>query len=396
MPATVRNSTGYRRERSLIYCVGSLNLVNDNPYSAGVASGDCPFRVVPQPREFVGGRRRRSRTRGLACIVWSVVIAAVMPIVRAIRWQYLLDPVGPTRFGPVLRATIVGFAALALLPARAGDVIRPYLVARKEGLNAASVFATVVMERALDLVAVLTLLASFVWVFNGRASLPPADARRQSRYRPRVAAGVVIALMAVMWTLATHPERIGRLVARSGSTAPASRRPRLAGLARTFSEGFAVAREPARPGDRRRVVVSAVGEHRVSGVACHPRVRHSHAVPASFLIQAMLVIGVAVPTPGGVGSFHEAYRIAVTTFFHAPNDAAVRAAIVLHAVSFFTSLVPGVVIMAHDGMSVAGLGRLAGVARQKETAGTASIDSAQPMRQSQENREVPVLRPSGR
>jgi hypothetical protein len=110
----------------------------------------------------------------------------------------------------------------------------------------------------------------------------------------------------------------------------------------------------------------------------------------------MLVIGVAVPTPGAVGSFHEAYRIAVTTFFHAPNNAAVSAALVLHAVSFLTSVIPGAVIMARDGMSVAGLGRLAGVAHQepldsgterlargKETAG-ASAD------------EMPVLRPSGR
>ena len=29
----------------------------------------------------------------------------------------------------------------------------------------------------------------------------------------------------------------------------------------------------------------------------------------TFLLQALLVIGVAVPTPGAVGSFHEAYRI---------------------------------------------------------------------------------------
>jgi len=112
---------------------------------------------------------------------------------------------------------------------------------------------------------------------------------------------------------------------------------------------------------------------------------------ASFLVQAMLVIGVAVPTPGAIGSFHEAYRIAVTTFFHAPNSAAVSAALVLHAVSFLTSVIPGVVIMAKDGTSVAGLGRLAGVARQEpldmarstKTAG-ASAD------------EMPVLRPSGR
>ena len=110
-----------------------------------------------------------------------------------------------------------------------------------------------------------------------------------------------------------------------------------------------------------------------------------------FILLAVLVIGVAVPTPGAVGSFHEAYRIAVTAFFHAPNNAAVSAALVLHGMNFVTSVVPGVIVMTRERMSVAGLGRLAGVARQEpldsargqETAG-ASTD------------EMPVLRPSGR
>jgi len=152
-------------------------------------------------------------------IAWSIVIAAVMPVMRAIRWRYLLDPIGPTRFGPVLKATIVGFAALALLPARAGDVIRPYLVARSEGLSAASVFATVVMERALDLIVVLTLMASFVWLFDGRAILP-ASLVAGIQASATLAAAAVIALMAVMWTLATHPERIQRLVARTDRVLP--------------------------------------------------------------------------------------------------------------------------------------------------------------------------------
>ena len=49
------------------------------------------------------------------------------------------------------------------------------------------------------------------------------------------------------------------------------------------------------------------------------------------LMLALLVVGVAVPTPGGVGGFHEAYRLGATAFFGADNDAAVGAAIVLHA-----------------------------------------------------------------
>ena len=47
---------------------------------------------------------------------------------------------------------------------------------------------------------------------------------------------------------------------------------------------------------------------------------------------ALLVVGVAVPTPGAVGGFHEAFRLGATAFFGADNDAAVGAAILLHAV----------------------------------------------------------------
>ena len=61
----------------------------------------------------------------------------------------------------------------------------------------------------------------------------------------------------------------------------------------------------------------------------------------TFLLQALLVIGVAVPTPGAVGSYHEAYRIGVTTFFGAAEDAAVAAAIVTHAISYIPVVLTG-------------------------------------------------------
>jgi glycosyltransferase 2 family protein len=337
-------------------------------------------------------------------IIWSTLIGVVMPVVRAVRWRYLLDPIGPTRFGPVLRATIIGFAALALLPARAGDVIRPYLVARTERLSTASVFATVVMERVLDIIVVLTLLASFVWVLNGRAILPPGMLA-PIQASAALAGGLAAVLMVLMWTLATHPERIERLVASTDRMLPRRAAHTLARLARTFSEGFAVAREP------RDLAIAFVWSFPLWVSIAFQAWLVTRAfgivipVAGSFLIQAMLVIGVAVPTPGGVGSFHEAYRIAVTTFFHAPNNAAVSAALVLHAVSFVTSLVPGIVVMARDGLSVAGLGRLAGAAREGEGARDEPLDGARgkPLDVARGEKtagasadEMPVLRPSGR
>ena len=65
-----------------------------------------------------------------------------------------------------------------------------------------------------------------------------------------------------------------------------------------------------------------------------------------------LVVGVAVPTPGGVGGFHEAYRIGATAFFGADNDTAVGAAIVLHAISVVPVTLLGLLFMVQDGLNL--------------------------------------------
>ena len=49
----------------------------------------------------------------------------------------------------------------------------------------------------------------------------------------------------------------------------------------------------------------------------------------SFLLIALLVVGVSVPTPGGVGGFEAAVQIGLTSFYGVPNDRAVGAALVL-------------------------------------------------------------------
>jgi uncharacterized membrane protein YbhN (UPF0104 family) len=58
---------------------------------------------------------------GLACVVTLQTY-----VLRAARWQILLAPIGRARFGPAFRTTIIGFTASFLLPARIGEVLRPY------------------------------------------------------------------------------------------------------------------------------------------------------------------------------------------------------------------------------------------------------------------------------
>jgi uncharacterized protein (TIRG00374 family) len=301
-------------------------------------------------------------------------------VARAIRWQYLLAPVGPTRFRTAFRTTIIGFAALSLLPARVGDLLRPYLLARHENLSPPATFATVVMERVLDLLAVLALLAIYVWGFANPAALAPGTLT-PVKVSATIAGGVAVVLIALMWILATHPERIGSLVLVAGRVLPRPVAERLAAAASVFSSGFAASRSP---------------RNFIWGVAWSFPIWLAIATEAwavtkafginmpftgAFLLQALLVIGVAVPTPAGVGSYHAAYRYGVMTYFGSPENQAVAAAIVVHAVSFFPVVILGIIFMAQDGLSMGQLKELASEAREKEMPHTD---------------EVPILRKPGR
>ena len=72
---------------------------------------------------------------------------------------------------------------------------------------------------------------------------------------------------------------------------------------------------------------------------------------------APLVVGVAVPTPGGVGGFHEAYRVGATSFFGAENNTAVGAAIVLWAISMLPVALVALVFIVQDGLKIGSIAR---------------------------------------
>jgi uncharacterized protein (TIRG00374 family) len=318
----------------------------------------------------------------LDLLLLAVVFIAATLWIRTIRWRYLLAPIGPTRFRTVFRAGVIGFAALAILPARVGDLLRPYLVAKQDGLPVSATFATIIMERVLDLIAVLALMALYVWGFADTSTWKP-QLLGPIEVSAAIGSAAAIALLLLMWTLATHPERIGSLVHSTDRVLPARVAERLGHWASTFSSGFAVARNP------RGLFLSLFWSFPlwllIAAETWAVTKAFGIVMPfaGTFLLQAMLVVGVAVPTPGGVGSYHEAYRIGVTTFFGAPNDRAVAAAIVVHFLAFIPILLLGIVFMAQDGLSV---GRL------QELAVTPPTDDKETM----QSDEVPILRPSRR
>jgi len=302
-------------------------------------------------------------------LLGALVATALTYVIRAIRWQAMLQPIGPTRFSTAFRATVIGFTANFLLPARAGEVLRPYLLARREGLSATAAFATIILERLLDLATALLLFAAFVLLFD------PGVARADSAMYKAVQTGGLLAGvtsvvgLAVMFVLSGHPDWLGATVQRVTVLLPERMAHSVARLAQTFAEGLAVLRRP------RALVVSLLLSLPLwlsiaSGIWLVSRAFHM-TIPftGTFLLIALLVVGVAVPTPGAVGGFHYAYRVGTTVFFMAPSEQAVGAAIVLHAISFVPVSLLGLVYMVQDGLSLTRVRSLAESQRDAARAG---------------------------
>jgi uncharacterized protein (TIRG00374 family) len=302
---------------------------------------------------------------------WLLLSLASMFVnlaIRAWRWQYLLEPLGPASFGSAFRATAVGFAASSVLPARAGEVIRPYFLARHERMSATGAFATIILERLLDTLTVLVLLAAYVFVFESGLDVSTPVAFAAVKWAGATAAAGSLVVLAILFVLAGDPAKLGRTLTRLGRSLPSSFASLLGRIAEKFATGLGAIR---RPGRLLVAMLLSIPLWLCIGLgiwAAAMAFRLTVPFTGSFLLIALLVIGVAVPTPGAVGGFHEAYRVGVTVFFGAENDAAVGSAIVLHAFSIGPALLLGLMFAAHEGLSVAGMRQLADQAEPGRTA----------------------------
>jgi uncharacterized protein (TIRG00374 family) len=295
----------------------------------------------------------------LSLLALAVVMTLMTYVLRSVRWRYLLRGLGHVGLGNAFRATVIGFAASFLLPGRVGEFLRPYVLAKRENFSVTAAFATVILERVFDAVTVLAFFAVFLLATGPSAAQADPGVWRAVKAGGLGVAVSMAAVVVLFFFLAGHPEKLGRASMRIEKVLPGRIAHTIARLVQTFAEGLAVIRRP------QQVLLVMLWSIPLwlaiaSGIWLVTRAFHIDcSVVGSFLTMTILVVGVAVPTPGAVGGFHEAYRIAVTSFFGARNDTAVGAAIVLHAISFVPVTIIGIIFMAREGLTLGRMRRLA-------------------------------------
>jgi glycosyltransferase 2 family protein len=98
-------------------------------------------------------------------LVGSIPIALVGLMLRAIRWRVLLLPLGNPSIGVSFGSMMLGYLGNNLLPMRAGEVLRAYVLGRQTSISKSAVLATIVVERVVDGVVMILALSLLFLVF---------------------------------------------------------------------------------------------------------------------------------------------------------------------------------------------------------------------------------------
>jgi glycosyltransferase 2 family protein len=291
-------------------------------------------------------------------LVLVVLLTVVMYLIRAMRWRLLLPALKEAPVLDLFAITNIGFMAGLVIP-RAGEVVRPYLAAQRYKASVSAGFASIILERLMDLLTVLFLLAVYMF------ALPRPAAERSDAIMTTLRAGaglVFVGALAGAGFLAALRVEGGparRLLHWILGLLPRALGVKVRSLVDSFISGLDVF--GSSPAQWARLLAESLILWVLIGLIIHLNsVAFGFDIPfhTAFLIIAFLTVGVAIPTPGMVGGFHASYTLALTAIYGVDQGKAVAAGLVLHALQNLPVLILGLAFLGREGLSFGSMRRI--------------------------------------
>ena len=293
---------------------------------------------------------------------WGWLLAAACCVLssfvlRVIRWMRLMSPTKRNvRFADVFSATVIGFCAVALL-GRAGEFVRPYLVARRAGVPVAGQLSIWFLERFLDLSIILVLAGSAFGSMNWGAD---SELAAGARGAGRAMLGASAAAFAALFILPPFFDRFRKSVLRLAVPLPPRLRDRLGGALARFGEGLRGLR--GLPSAAHVFGSSAVMwlvlwlafDFMLRG--CLPDRSFDARQISAFM--GLLMAGSVVQVPGIGGGVQVAAVAALTGVFGVDEEPASVAAIVIWLTAFMLPVPLAPALLARQGLSLKALRQL--------------------------------------
>jgi hypothetical protein len=290
----------------------------------------------------------------------AIALALMTYVFRAFRWYYLLHELKRIHFNRLLPPIMIGFMGNALLPARAGEFIRAYLLSQKEKVKLTASLGTLVVDRMFDTFVLLMLIGG-VLMFYPLDEDVLMQATNRSLGQVRFFLGIVVtsgfaALVGFTVLLYYKKDLAARLLEKSMFFLPHRMRVAIISLFMSFTEGLHIFK------NWRHVLIAiliTVVQWIFNALAFYPLyyafgIEDKLNITSTAAVLASAAVGVSIPTPGYAGPFHFFIQTGLRLCNSTISDATAAAfALIAHATIFFPVVIIGIIYAFKEGVSLA-------------------------------------------
>ena len=279
----------------------------------------------------------------ISYVVFFIILIMLMQWLRSYRWGVILQPMEKIDQLSLFSVTSVGFLAIASIPARIGELARPYLISKRSSIKMSSALGTILVERVLDSFTVLAI-AMIVLFFT---DLPPWMIRSSIIF-------FLLALVTFCFIifLILRRDTALKLINIILSKLPGKFAHKIDKLIHHFIDGFQIITNIKLL--LYLFFLSAL-VWLVDVLAIYMLLKaFSFTLPvmASFVLMIILIVGIAIPTaPGYIGNWHFACVLALSLFGLAKVEA-LSFALVYHFLSMVIVVVLGVAFLPFNKFSI--------------------------------------------
>ncbi len=288
-------------------------------------------------------------------VLHGIALVYAAYVLRALRWKIFLKPVRPkvTAFA-LVPSMMIGFTGLALL-GRAGEFIRPYLVARRTDLSFSSQLAVWAVERTFDIGAFAVLIVLAIFLPSALQSIPHPEYYRQFRDAGFLLIMGVAGAAAAAVLIGRFGDAIAHWIENRSVRSASGFGHKLAQKVREFGTGLHTIHGPW---SLLWLTLLSVGIWYVTALA-YQEVTHSYGVDALEIPVSQLLIlmgasmaGSMLQLPAVGGGSQMATIATLSSVFDVPPEMAASCGILLWLVTFASVVPTGLILAHHERLSL--------------------------------------------
>jgi uncharacterized protein (TIRG00374 family) len=266
---------------------------------------------------------------------------------RSVRWQMLLLPIRRVEAGALFSSLMIGYLFNLILPAHLGEFVRAYMVNKKRAISASAVFGTIVIERIIDVFALLLLMALSFIVF------PFPDWVRKSGYITFVG---ILLLFFLLILMKRNRDRALQLFTKLATPLPQRLSVKVIDLMYSFLDGIV----PLQKGwhyfavTALSIIIWGCYGYAFQLIFYAFDFVNLYSLPwtAALVLLVITTISVLVPSsPGYVGAYHYLCQLSLG-LFAVPESPALTFAFVMHGINFLPILIVGLILVSAEGLTL--------------------------------------------